>query len=121
MTIDEKISVMQAFKEGKEVEFIMKNYSIAVWKPIFGTPVWNFQECDYRAKPEPEPPKYVPFTFEDDLVGMAVVRNDEKGIITNQRRNHVLVSGYSWIDYDGFLKNYTFTDGSQCGKLQTNE
>ena len=50
MTHDEMIAVIQAHKEGKEVE----------WRPTgaerwrLATPLWDFDTCEYRIKPEPK-------------------------------------------------------------------
>ena len=46
MTIDEKIAVMTAFRDGKQIEFL----SINGWKEI-DTPSWNFLNHEYRIKP----------------------------------------------------------------------
>ena len=45
----EAIKVMQAFVDGKTVQYKSSNSG---WKSA-GTPVWNFIEYSYRVKPEP--------------------------------------------------------------------
>lgn len=49
MTIDEMIAVLQAAKEGKKIQ--ARRYGTIIW----GTPpeVWNFENYEYRVKPEP--------------------------------------------------------------------
>ena len=52
MTIDEQIEVMQHFRDGGEVEVSKKGeYS---WKLPYHILAWNFDEFDYRKKPEPK-------------------------------------------------------------------
>lgn len=53
MTHDEMIAVIQAHKEGKEIECSMKD------KNCWGksTPDWAFHYCDYRVKPVPPEPR----------------------------------------------------------------
>ena len=55
----QKLSVMQAFVEGKEIE--CTGNSLA-WAEITN-PVWNWQEFNYRVKPEQ--PKYRLYRYKD--------------------------------------------------------
>ena len=50
MTHDEMIAVIAAHKEGKQIE--CKSRSRNDWHDI-AMPNFNFEECDYRIKPEP--------------------------------------------------------------------
>lgn len=50
MSTKEKIVVMQAFVEGKTVEFCSKTGN--VWRAT-PTPAWNWHDNEYRVKPEP--------------------------------------------------------------------
>lgn len=59
MTQEEKdrlayqISVMQAFAEGKEIEYSHVNN--CVWHTIrLSQPLWNWEDCNYRIKPKTE-------------------------------------------------------------------
>lgn len=117
MTIDEQIAVMQAFKEGKEIESMIMNGT--QWYETT-TPSWDFSTFYYRVKPEPEPPKYKPFSFEDDLLGKSIIGQEFKGIITGQTMYRVWAINVS-LSYLELLDSYTFADGSPCGKLQTNK
>ncbi len=47
----EAIRVMQAFVDGKEVEFISRNDE-PYWLSNF-SPTWDWLRCDYRIKPTP--------------------------------------------------------------------
>lgn len=117
MTIDQQIAVMQAFKEGKTIEY--KNKAHDGWS-VNSDPAWNFDDYDYRVKPEPNPTKYKPFSFKDDLVGKVVVlQNMYKAIISGQSPSRVHISGYdNPVLYNDLLKGWTFIDGSPCGKLK---
>ncbi len=53
MTDDEIISVVQAHKEGKEIQV----NSNGTWRSVMGHPVWNFPEHEYRVAPEPRKPR----------------------------------------------------------------
>lgn len=52
MTIDEMIEVLQAAKEGKQIEKKMKFGKGAQWQRA-GTPDWDFDCFIYRVKQEP--------------------------------------------------------------------
>ena len=48
MTPKEIINVVQAFEEGKEIEYREKNSNVP-WK-VASTPCWNFLNYNYRVK-----------------------------------------------------------------------
>jgi len=48
-TLQEKIAVMQAFADGREIE---STRSGSAWG-VNTSPVWNWLECEYRVKREP--------------------------------------------------------------------
>lgn len=62
--------------------------------------------------------EYVPFTFEDDLLGMKVVSKDKscKAVIVWQDRYRIIIGQYLKT-YEDLLRDYTFIDGSRCGKI----
>lgn len=61
MSIDEQITVMQAYKEGRIIECKPKYKKEDVWE-VLQEPVWNWQDFNYRVKPEP---KHRPYTEEE--------------------------------------------------------
>ena len=67
MTLQEQIKIMQAFADGKEIEYTDKGRTD--WDPS-STPLWNWYDFDYRIKPEPEIkyPIWCKATFDDTLV-----------------------------------------------------
>ena len=111
-TIAEMIAVMQAYEDGKEIEYYSEVCS--EWKKAT-TPAWNWYTTDYRVKPEPE---YIPFTFEDAefLIGK---------VVKHKTDNHLVVVTWcsnettSVASYKRLLCDYTFLDGSPCGKLKS--
>lgn len=61
-TTQEKIAIMQAFVDGKEIEFKTKNREVS-WS-ISYDPKWDWIDFDYRIKPEPPPtPMNIPWEF----------------------------------------------------------
>lgn len=50
-TIDEAIAILQAFKEGKTIEFLNAYGEWVI--PYDGPPAFNFSSVKYRIKPEP--------------------------------------------------------------------
>ena len=50
MTHDEMIAVIQAHKDGKQIEYLLK--PVDRWVEIHD-PQWDFLHYDYRIKPEP--------------------------------------------------------------------
>lgn len=110
-TTKEKIAIMQAFEDGKKIELYSKTDN--VWYSAT-SPDWNWAICDYRIKPEHE---YVPFTFEDAefLIGKTVrcKSHDYVALIIS-----VTKEGTSVDDFKPLLEDFTFLDGSPCGKLK---
>ena len=111
-TTKEMIEVMQAYVDGKEIEYTNKNSPMDWLKTK--DPLWDWNASDYRVKQAPE---YVPFTFEDaeQLIGKVVKSKDENWIemITWCDNDEA-----SSIPYSTLLYGYTFIDGSPCGKLK---
>ena len=112
-TLEEKIAVMQAFKDGKEIEFAPNCFTNKIWN-YTRDPIWNWFENEYRVKPTPE---YIPFTFEDAefLIGKVVKSKDENWVETISWCGDIATSV---SNYETLLSDYTFLDGSPCGKLK---
>ena len=51
MTVDEMIAVLQAAKDGAEIQ--IKSKMLNQWRDI-RSPMWNFYLADYRVKPAPQ-------------------------------------------------------------------
>lgn len=55
MTTKEKIAVMQAYEDGKKIQVATNGEED--WEDFnFGEPMWDWECCDYRIKPEEEKP-----------------------------------------------------------------
>ena len=58
MTVDQKITVLEAYRDGKQIQFKPKFSTLIDYKPewqdceILSSLNWNFQLYDYRVKPE---------------------------------------------------------------------
>lgn len=50
MNTQEKIAVMQAYQEGKSIQFLRDPDN--GWIDCSGSPVWNWLDNEYRVKPE---------------------------------------------------------------------
>lgn len=117
MTTGEMIAVMQAFEDGKEIECMHKDGNI--WLRV-EHPVWDWPHCDYRIKPEP---KYVPYNNVSEVEKGKWIVN-KNGSITgqigaiNDFDGTVYLLGYGgWKKLDTLFLNYTYEDGTPCGKL----
>lgn len=105
--------VIKAYKEGKEIQYLNDNN---VWKDV-DNPGF-FTHYEYRIKPGLE---YVPFDFSDAeyLIGKVVVPKDKKNItMILAVNNGLILTGYTWRDYKTLFDDYTFLDGSICGKIK---
>lgn len=113
-TIEEKIAVMQAFREGKEIQLRLlidsKYYDCK-------NPGWNWDNYDYRVKGEPKQPEYIPFSFEDwEIMVDRIVKHKTKPII--EKLTSFFDDSVNAIFYNELLEEFTFLDGSPCGKLK---
>ena len=61
---------------------------------------------------------YIPFTFENDLLGMKVKYKStkEKMFITYQSEDDIQCGGLNY-SYHNLLEDFEFLDGKPCGKL----
>lgn len=111
--IDPFRELKKAWARGEDIQY---RYKSDDWIDT-PDPAWHpFYE--YRIKPESES-KYVPFTFEDAELFMSrtVIAKDKscKVVITYSDNEDVLL-GTVGRNYKHLLENYTFLDGSPCGK-----
>lgn len=110
------ISVMQAYEDGKEIEFRCRKDDAWSACPI---PTWNWQHWDYRVKPEP---KYVPYDSVEEVEKDKWFKNKFNDILSrimgldaNDSDSSVrLVSG--WCSLKDLFEYYTYEDGTPCGK-----
>ena len=112
-TTKEMIAVMQAHADGKEIESANNSLTDKIWY-YTRDPIWNWSENDYRVKQAPE---YVPFTFEDwEVMVDGIVKHKTKPII--EKLTSFCDESVNAIFYNELLEEFTFLDGSPCGKLK---
>lgn len=125
MTPDELIAVIQAYKEGKQIQWKAEHSEI--WRDCEGSPCWDFNHIDYRIKPKPH---YRPFKSAKEV--MEAIK--EHGIYTHcilTDAYHLIVTindmsiwlGHAQQDVSMkvMLKDFTFLDGTPFGKLVEEE
>ena len=109
--IDPLLELKKAWARGEDIQYRCKSddwidTQDPAWHPFY----------EYRIKPKP---KYVPFTYEDAELFMnrIVISKDKscKAVITYSDNEDVLL-GTVGRNYKHLLENYTFLDGSPCGK-----
>ena len=66
---EEKIEIMQAYVDGRDIEFRSKKNIRGEWSeiPSGRNPHWNWEVFDYRLKPKHQPSKHQPSTVEAHL------------------------------------------------------
>lgn len=125
MTTEEKISVMQAYVEGKKIQ--VKAWCASEWKDCIFEPKWYWESCDYRVKPEE---KYIPYKDYKEMVddfcerfGVKCSAHEMPLIWLKSKATDymMLVTGFSGGDeaikkFTNYFKEYTYLDGSPVGK-----
>lgn len=126
MTIDEIIAVLQAYKEGKTIEFY--DSSAGKWIECIN-PVWDFEHIKYRIKPENSiklEPHYRPFESAKEVMeaikehGVWVKTSSGCRMGISQFNNTTIWFGVARygrsfkVAFDGY---YFEKDGTPFGKL----
>ena len=118
--------ILQAFAEGKVIEFKTKPGTISTsipneWTEMEEIRFWS--NVEYRIKPEP---KYRPFKDAEECwqemlkhqpFGWIKGKEDEYHtfITTVDNNNEMSLSGNSGWSFIGIMNNYTFADGTPFG------
>ena len=130
MTTQEKIEVMKAYAEGKEIQTRCKtDMEWADWV-VRGEPKWNWEELDYRIKPEST---YRPYKDTEEMIedfkkrfnvevpphAMPMIWVEyktlkERKLITGFKDKVVVIIASVW-GMDDLFEDYTYLDGSPCG------
>lgn len=118
-TIEEMTAVMQAFQEGKEIEYRSKSSKLTTWHST-EQPCWNWIVYDYRIKQEP---KYRPYANADEC--FADIRKHGSWVKnTTGMYINILAIGSGYIFYTGknsfsYKNAYSHLvwadDGTPCG------
>lgn len=140
MTTEEKIKVMQAYADGKQIEMRLSHLIIdGAWVSCEKEPAWDWDTMEYRIKLEEsraEAEFYKPYINTDEMIAdfkerfkvdvppyaMPLIWVDNasfKGdcnLITNYGIKGVCVDNGIY-SLGRLFKEYTYLDGSPCGKL----
>ncbi len=118
--LDYQIKVMQAYKEGAEIEYMKECLIEESWVTT-SEPAWNWSACDYRIKPKP---KYRPYNAKEFIFDY----NKYKllyypicktyiipGSVSEDGIDCVLNGSLEYYDWE-FIKDYMiWQDGTPCG------
>lgn len=119
------LPIIQAFAEGKEIEFRSKGFD-EEWKKVNEIPGLSYSSFDYRVKPEP---KYRPFKDADECwqemlkhqpFGWLKHKDDNEFRcilkITDSRISMIdICEEVAFYDCNETFKQYTFADGTPFG------
>lgn len=125
-TTAEKIQVMQAYLEGKQIEFMaIYGSDDHEWMICDFEPYWDWITCDYRVKPELsyEPYSGARLALED------MIKHHFECVDKNSGKHYkVSIEGVGYVrligegdsytikpSYEVFLEGFTWVDGSACG------
>lgn len=116
MTTAEKITVMQAFIDGKTIETRINNDS---WMEVSlennDDLYWNWEKNEYRIKPET---KYVPYEIPEEIkLGIEVQTINKKGqwIITGKSKGTIYAAN-AYHTFKEALERFEYMDGTPFGK-----
>ena len=114
-SVQDKINVMQAFIEGKEIEF--RHISLYDWTDS-KNPLWQWGIYEYRVKQK----NYRPFETIDEVFDAMKLHGGILCFDKSTRKPHclsintrqVFVNGYA-VSFDELLEKYLFKDNTPCG------
>lgn len=128
---EKQLKVMQAYVDGKNIQVSRKNKK--EWTDA-DFPLWDFIVFDYRVKTEP---KYRPYKNTEEMIADYKTRFkinnpdytmpliwiqtciSHNAYLVNafpKESDHIKVSDFC-IYFERLLEDYTYLDGSPCGKL----
>ena len=133
MTTQEKIDVMQAYVDGKQIEFTeVGRDNWREYPQDLVAPFWNWERNNYRIKPEK---KYRPYKDTNEMIadwakrfGVVNWPSIAMPLIWLKRKDggsKVLVCDFyknalgtraEFFHIDVALESFTYLDGSPCGK-----
>lgn len=134
MTTEEKIKVMQAYVDGKQIQTRAALFK-GNWVDVNIEPSWDWALNDYRIKPEVKKPTYRPYKDTEEMIAdykerfkvdvppyampliwIRLEDNSAAKFITAFRADHVTIDGN--VVSLGYIHHaYVYIDGSPCGKL----
>lgn len=126
-SVEYKISVMQAFKEGKEIETKYKGESINKLEWFTNScPVWNWRWYNYRVK---ESPDYRPYETKAEFLnaqkqhGIYLCNKKSKNYcfptsVSNGGIEITVMGDSITYGWDLLFKNFVWQDETPCGTLK---
>lgn len=133
MTTVEKIAVMQAYVDGKQIQLLIGN-KWKDWQPNVELS-WDWGRCVYRIKPEEKKPTYRPYkdTYEmiadykerfnidvpcyaKPLIWVRWKDGNITKVVTAFRETRVTIEERA-VSLDYMYEVYVYLDGSPAGKL----
>lgn len=131
-TTKEKIEVMQAYEEGKQIKCRKKGSGLPWVDWILPhEPAWDWENNDYEVKEEP---KYRPYKDTEEMINDFCERSGAKRskmgkpfIWVKDGENKYLILVFEkdkvWTSFISFtmqelFETYTYCDGSPIGKLE---
>lgn len=129
MTIEEAkkmLPIIQAFAEGKEIEFRSKVFD-EEWKKVNEIPGLSYSSFDYRVKPEPE---YRPFKDADEC-WQEMLKHEPFGWVRNKFNHNGVIATIICLDSrkefrihtnfnhgntsEDMINSFIFADGAPFG------
>lgn len=118
------LPIIQAFAEGKEIEYRSKGFD-EEWKKLRKIPGLSYSSFDYRIKPEPE---YRPFKDADEC-WQEMLKHQPFGWLREKKRNVRTQIGFMHTEgiqgtsggssnYKAFFDCFSFADGAPFGILE---
>jgi hypothetical protein len=121
ITTKEKIEVMQAFLDGKDVQRkdIQRKLSLNGdgWSDFTDEPMWNWLEFNYRIKPEYRPYNKVSGDWLGRFIRTKYYAKSATQIAGIYMTNTLLISGVGVCNLGFLYENFTWADGSPCGEV----
>ena len=113
-SVQDKINVMQAFIEGKEIEF--RHISLYDWTDS-KIPLWQWGIYEYRVKQNYRPFETIDEVFDAMKLHGGILcfdksKRNQYCLSINTRQ--VFVNGYA-VSFDELLEKYLFKDNTPCG------
>lgn len=118
MKVSEQIRVMQAYLDGKEIQY--RTHSNEIWYDA-ENPAWDWSNHEYRIKPEN---KLVPYDCANEFLeamkehGPYIKDNNGVFKLPLVVGKATVVVGEDLPTYGELAKNYWWQDGSPCGIMQ---
>ena len=114
-SVQDKINVMQAFIEGKEIE--SRHVGLCEWA-YSPSPLWQWGIYEYRVKQK----NYRPFETIDEVFDAMKLHGGILCYEKSTKKSHwlfinareVIINSYT-VSFDEFLEKYIFEDETPCG------